>query len=107
VRAVSGSVELDAETAAEMIADGAQLVDVRKADELTEDGHIEGSLHIELAEVAAKAESLDRDRPLIFVCHSGARSGMAAEAFRQAGWDAYNLAGGVLAWERQGLPLTR
>jgi hydroxyacylglutathione hydrolase/adenylyltransferase/sulfurtransferase len=30
---------------------------------------------------------------------------MAADAFRRAGFDAYSLAGGLLAWERQGLPL--
>jgi rhodanese-related sulfurtransferase len=31
---------------------------------------------------------------------------MAAEAFRAAGFDAYNLSGGVLAWQRAGLPFT-
>jgi len=43
---------------------------------------------------------------VVFVCRVGGRSAMATEAFRQAGFDAYNLAGGVLAWERSGLPLT-
>ena len=42
---------------------------------------------------------------MIFYCRSGSRSALAAAAFRQAGWDAYNLAGGLLAWEQQGLPL--
>jgi rhodanese-related sulfurtransferase len=31
---------------------------------------------------------------------------MATDAFRRAGFQAYNLAGGVLAWERSGLPFT-
>jgi rhodanese-related sulfurtransferase len=35
---------------------------------------------------------------VVFYCRSGNRSGMAAEAFGQAGFDAHNLAGGIMAW---------
>ena len=42
---------------------------------------------------------------MIFYCRSGNRSALAAAAFRQSGWDAYNLAGGLLAWVEHGLPL--
>ena len=42
---------------------------------------------------------------MIFVCRVGNRSGMAAEAFRQAGWDAYHVEGGLRAWVEAGLPL--
>ena len=30
---------------------------------------------------------------------------MATQAFRAAGWDAYNLAGGITEWVRRGLPI--
>ena len=42
---------------------------------------------------------------MVFYCRSGARSAMATEAFRGAGFDAYNLTGGLLEWDAAGLPL--
>jgi rhodanese-related sulfurtransferase len=30
---------------------------------------------------------------------------MAADAFREAGWDAHNMAGGLVAWVEAGMPL--
>ena len=56
-------------------------------------------------ELAAQAETIDRDRPVVFYCRSGARSAMATEAFRGAGFDAHNMAGGLLDWDATGLPL--
>jgi hydroxyacylglutathione hydrolase/adenylyltransferase/sulfurtransferase len=41
----------------------------------------------------------------VFYCRSGSRSAMATEAFRNAGFDAYNMAGGLLDWDAAGLPL--
>jgi rhodanese-related sulfurtransferase len=82
----------------------AQLVDVREDDEW-DAGRIEGARHIALGEVAAAAASIDRGRPVIFYCRTGARSGMATQAFRQAGYDAYNMAGGLERWAAEGRPL--
>jgi rhodanese-related sulfurtransferase len=45
------------------------------------------------------------DRQIVCVCHVGARSAVVAAALRNAGWDAVNLAGGMDAWERAGLPV--
>ena len=42
---------------------------------------------------------------MVFYCRSGARSALAAQAFRASGFDAYNLAGGLVAWTERGLPL--
>jgi rhodanese-related sulfurtransferase len=42
---------------------------------------------------------------VVFYCRVGARSAMAADAFRNAGFDAHTLAGGLLAWVDAGLPL--
>jgi rhodanese-related sulfurtransferase len=84
--------------------DGAQLVDVREPYE-REAGHIAGSLHIELQALPAQAETLDRDRPIVFYCRSGSRSAMAADAFAAAGFDARNLDGGLEAWVGAGLPI--
>ncbi len=81
-----------------------QLVDVRAAHEHAA-GHIAGTPLIELAELTARAGEIDRERPVVFYCRSGGRSAMATEAFAQAGYDAHNMAGGMLAWDAAGLPI--
>ena len=42
---------------------------------------------------------------MIFQCRVGRRSAFAVEAFRNGGYDAYNLTGGIQAWVDAGLPL--
>lgn len=81
-----------------------QLIDVRQPHEY-EAGRISGSRLIELGALAAAADTIERDRIVVFYCRSGARSGMATQAFTQAGYDAHNMTGGLLDWEAAGLPL--
>jgi rhodanese-related sulfurtransferase len=81
-----------------------QLIDVREPYEW-EAGRLAGARHIELDRLAASAETIDREKPVVFYCRVGSRSGMAASAFRRAGYDAYSLDGGITAWDEQGLPL--
>jgi rhodanese-related sulfurtransferase len=90
---------------AEMLRDGAQLIDVREPYE-REAGRIpDDSAHIELDQLTAQADSIDRERPVVFYCRTGSRSAMAAEAFAAAGYDAHNLDGGLKAWLADGLPI--
>jgi len=90
---------------AELMRDGAQVVDVREPYE-REAGRIPGdSAHIELDRLTAEADSIDRERPVVFYCRSGSRSELAAQAFSAAGFDAHNLDGGLKAWVKEGLPL--
>jgi rhodanese-related sulfurtransferase len=97
-------IEVDPREAQGLVRDGdAVFVDVRTDDELPE-GMIAGATHIELAELSARAGELP-DRPLVFYCHTGVRSLMAAQALRGAGHEAYSLAGGVVAWASDGLEL--
>jgi rhodanese-related sulfurtransferase len=81
-----------------------QLIDVRQDHEF-EAGRISGARHLELTQLAARADTIERDRPIVFYCRSGTRSAMATDAFVQAGFDAHNMVGGLLAWEAAGLPL--
>ena len=81
-----------------------QLIDVREVYE-HEAGRIAGDRLVGLTELAAQAETIDRDRPVVFYCRSGSRSAMAAEAFRGAGFDAHNMVGGLVDWTAAGLPL--
>jgi rhodanese-related sulfurtransferase len=81
-----------------------QLIDVRQPEE-HEAGRIAGDRFIELAELGGLVDTIDRARPVVFYCRSGARSAMATEAFRGAGFDAHNMLGGLLEWDTAGLPL--
>lgn len=100
-----GNIEVDPARAAELIRDGSvQLIDVREPYEV-EAGRIEGARHVELERLASQADSIERDTPVLFYCRLGARSGMAANAFRRAGYEAYSLTGGLSAWHEQGQPL--
>ena len=90
---------------AELLRDGAQLVDVREPYE-RDAGRIPGdSAHIELDRLTAEAGSIDSERTVVFYCRSGSRSALAAQAFSAAGYDAHNLDGGLKAWVADGLPL--
>jgi rhodanese-related sulfurtransferase len=82
-----------------------QLIDVRAPHE-HEAGHIADTTLIELSEISSRAGEIDQERPVVFYCRSGGRSAMATEAFAQAGYDAHNMTGGMLAWEAAGLPMT-
>jgi rhodanese-related sulfurtransferase len=82
----------------------AVLIDVRRGHEW-EEGHLPGARQIEVNDLTAQADSIPKDRTVVFYCRSGNRSGMAAAAFREAGYDAHNMAGGITAWAEAGYPL--
>lgn len=50
-------------------------------------------------EAVAQIEDLDRDTPLVFVCHHGVRSQSAAHHFSAMGFsNVCNVIGGIEAW---------
>src|SRR5438309_10742517 len=82
-----------------------QIVDVREPYEW-EAGHIEGAIHIPLAEVMAGREQgkLSTDRSVVLVCRSGNRSELATLMLQARGFEAHNLEGGMERWAAAGLP---
>jgi rhodanese-related sulfurtransferase len=82
------------------------LVDVRQTFEV-ERGRIPGAIIIPLGELRGRLPELGRDRPVAFLCHSGARSTRATGIAIKAGYDAVNVRGGMIGWRRAGLPVTR
>ena len=84
---------------------GAYLLDVREHAEW-DAGHVPGAVHIPLGELGARYTELDRDLPLYVICRSGIRSDHAAQALAGAGWDASNVADGMVGWRAAGLPMT-
>lgn len=71
------------------IKEGAVVVDVRTPEEYRA-GHVEGSINIPLDRLEGRLKELDRARPVITCCRSGARSRMAAGILRRHGYDAVN-----------------
>jgi glyoxylase-like metal-dependent hydrolase (beta-lactamase superfamily II)/rhodanese-related sulfurtransferase len=84
-----------------------QIVDVREPDEYHGSlGHIHGATLIPLGTLAARVPELARDRPVVAVCRSGARSAQASVLLQRAGFnDVANLAGGMLRWRAEGYPV--
>ncbi|MFJ8935011.1 rhodanese-like domain-containing protein [Streptomyces sp. NPDC102365] len=74
------------------------LLDVRNTAE-REEGFIEGSLHIPLAELTRRSEEIPASRPLVVHCAGGHRSSVAASLLRHQGrTDVSDLLGGYGAW---------
>jgi rhodanese-related sulfurtransferase len=105
-RANAAGISIDPARLAEWIRDepSLQVIDVREPYE-REAGHLADSRHIELVRLTGEAGSVERGAPVVFYCRVGARSAMAAEAFRASGFEAYSLDGGLLRWAREGHPL--
>ena len=93
-----------AEQARDMQQQGALLLDVRDTAEW-QAGHAPGARHIELARLPARLGDLPAGRTVITICRSGARSGRAAALLARDGRTVMNLAGGMRAWARAGLPV--
>ena len=66
----NAEIEITAQRAAELLAGGATVVDVRETYE-REAGYIEGTRHIELERLASSAEQIDRTQPVVFLAGSG------------------------------------
>jgi rhodanese-related sulfurtransferase len=71
------------------IAEGAVIIDVRSPEEYRE-GHVKGSVNIPLDRIESQLKKLDRSKPVITCCRSGARSGMAADIRIRNGFDCVN-----------------
>ncbi|MFF5187297.1 rhodanese-like domain-containing protein, partial [Streptomyces sp. NPDC000345] len=74
------------------------VLDVRNTAE-REEGRIEDSLHIPLAELARRIDEIPTGRPLVVHCAGGHRSSIAASLLRHHGrTDVSDLLGGYAAW---------
>lgn len=82
------------------------LLDVRGEDEWTA-GHAPTAVWMPLGRVESARFELPINRRIVCVCRVGERSARAAAVLLQMGFDAVNLAGGMLAWQEQGLPVVR
>jgi rhodanese-related sulfurtransferase len=74
------------------------LLDVREPWEI-ERAAMPGALHIPMNQVVARFKELDVGRPVVCICHHGARSLQVAMYLEKQGiGEVYNLTGGINAW---------
>jgi rhodanese-related sulfurtransferase len=95
------SLEISPADAAASIEGGVELIDVRRDHEF-EASHIPGARRVELDQIQAEAANLPQDTAILLYCKTGNRSGMAAEALRDGGFDAHSIAGGIVGWKEAG-----
>jgi len=109
--ACSGTYEnLDAEKFAEIISDGnTQILDVRTQQEYV-DGHISGSILINVNSSDFKEKAmarLSKDIAVAVYCKSGNRSRTASDILCKEGYKVFNLEGGITGWEESGKQITK
>ncbi|UER54886.1 rhodanese-like domain-containing protein [Kineosporiaceae bacterium SCSIO 59966] len=92
---------VDAETARELVAGEAVMLDVREATEWRA-GHAPHAVHVPLGRIAEAPKRLRAGRQVVVVCRSGNRSRQATRRLRELGIDAVNLRGGMRAWQAAG-----
>ena len=94
--------EIDVAELARLRAAGdVALVDVRRPAEY-EEGHVSGAQLIPLDELPDRVAELPSVTPLYIICRSGSRSAVAADFLAEQQIEAVIVAGGTLAWVREG-----
>jgi len=84
----------------------ANIIDVRGRAEY-EQGHIPGVPNIPVGHLVSRFAELPTDKPIVVQCLAGTRSAIAASILLGRGVrNVINLAGGIVAWQRAGLPVT-
>jgi glyoxylase-like metal-dependent hydrolase (beta-lactamase superfamily II)/rhodanese-related sulfurtransferase len=104
--AITTTERISADVAATRLASAAPptVLDVRAGPE-REQKRIEGSLHVPLSQLLDRLPEIPTGRPLLVHCAGGYRSSLAASLLQQRGFALVSeLAGGIAAWERAGLP---
>lgn len=98
------------------IQDGAVVVDLREAEELTATGKIPGSVHVSRGLLEFKADpshpyhvaDLDPAKRVVLHCASGGRSALAAETLASMGYsNVAHMDGGITKWIEEGKPVDK
>jgi rhodanese-related sulfurtransferase len=85
------------------------IIDVRTPEEYA-GGYIEKAINLDFySEIfTAELDKLDKDKTYLIYCRSGNRSGQALDMMAELGFaEVYNILGGMVQWERKGLPTVK
>ncbi|NTU93355.1 MAG: rhodanese-like domain-containing protein [Chlorobiaceae bacterium] len=90
-----------------MTRKGVTLVDVRESHEVARKSfETSGLLHIPLSKIETRIQEIPQGKPVIVACHRGNRSQMAARMLANHGYHkVINMQGGMVRWEKEGLPV--
>lgn len=91
------ALETTPEKAAEALAAGAVLLDVREPFEL-DIVKVEGATHIPMRSVPQRLDELPEGADVYVLCHHGGRSFQVTQFLRAQGVNATNVAGGIELW---------
>lgn len=107
---VRGITDVDVNGAVQLINHkNALVLDVRQPDEYKA-GHLLNAQLIPLGKLKERIGELMKyqDKPIVVVCRSGNRSGMACGTLAKLGFtQTYNLTGGMMAWQKANLPVQK
>lgn len=107
---VRGIQQVDANAALQLINHkDAFILDVRESSEF-KSGHIVNAKLVPLGKLSERIGELEkyREHPIVVVCRSGNRSGSACGTLNKQGFaQVYNLAGGMMAWQNNNLPVVK
>jgi rhodanese-related sulfurtransferase len=96
---------------------GDLILDVREANELQNEGAVDGALHVPRGLLESQADPdtgkgaedlvsrRDGGGKVHVLCASGARASLAAACLQEMGYDATIIEGGLAAWKNAGLPV--
>lgn len=99
-------VEITTDEAAQRIAAGHLVLDVREPDEYAE-GALEGVIHIPRGHLEAQIENriVDKTLPVVVYCAGGVRSAFAAKTLQELGYETVaSMDGGFGRWKDEGRP---
>ena len=98
--------EVDTSGAADRIAAGATVLDVREPDEYDQ-GALPGAIHIPRGHLESQVENrlIDKSAPIVVYCAGGVRSAFAARTLQELGYtDIVSMDGGFGRWKDEGRP---
>jgi rhodanese-related sulfurtransferase len=101
---VAEATELDVDSLKQRLDAGDEVfvLDVRRPDELQQEGLIEGSVNIPIDDLQARLAEVPKDKPLAVYCHVGGRASRAAALLRENGYTEPIEYGGITAWKEKG-----
>ncbi len=91
------SASVDSTALHRLVDEGAVLLDVRTPAEFAA-GHLDGAVNVPVDQLERRAGELDRGRPVVVYCRSGARSAAATRTLRSLGFGAVEDLGAMSNW---------
>lgn len=94
-------------TTRRMLDEGALMIDVREPNEVAAFAFdVPDALNIPATQLESRWKEVPADRPVIFVCESGARSLKATYYMQFQGYkNVSNMSGGIVKWSAKGFPV--